>query len=207
MWYETHVDECIISHSGSSGKMEISAITQMFLRSMENYGIKYLTYIGNGTYTDSKTYKRILDAKPYRDTVITKKEWVGHVERRTGTWLRAVKKDKTNKGIGGIGPGKLADKVIRETMKFYVLAIRRHPDSLEDMKKEVWATYYHKCSSDENAWHQFCPEGEDGCFKWRKAKTKVYKHDQFHHGKPPLIPEVQVGMKYLLSKIYRNTNY
>lgn len=94
MWYETHVDECTINHAGSSGKMEISDITQMFLRSIEKYGVKYVTYIGDG---DSKTYKGILDAKPYGDTVVIKKECVGHVEKRMGTRLRAVKKDKTTK--------------------------------------------------------------------------------------------------------------
>ncbi|CAB3252833.1 unnamed protein product [Arctia plantaginis] len=111
-----------------------------------------------------------------------------------GTRLRAVKKDKTNKGIGGKGPGKLTDKVIQETTKFYGLAIRRHPDSLEDMKKEVWATYYHKCSSDKNPQHQFCPEGEDSSCKWRKAEAKN-ELDQFHHDKPHLISQVQVAIK------------
>ncbi|XP_015182595.1 PREDICTED: uncharacterized protein LOC107069635 isoform X2 [Polistes dominula] len=85
IWYESHVDECTINHSGSSSKMEISAITQMFSRSMEKYGVKYLTYIGNG---DSKTFKGILDAKPYGDTQVTKKECVGHVEKRMGTRFR-----------------------------------------------------------------------------------------------------------------------
>ena len=50
--------------------MEISATTKMFLRSMEKYGVKYLTYIGDG---DNKTYKGILDTKPNGDTVVTKK--------------------------------------------------------------------------------------------------------------------------------------
>lgn len=62
------------------------------------------------------------------------------------------------------------------------------------MKKEVWATYYHKCSSDKNPQHQFCPEGEDSWCKWRKAEAKN-ELDQFHHDKPPLIPEVQEAIK------------
>ncbi|XP_026471717.1 uncharacterized protein LOC113375996, partial [Ctenocephalides felis] len=191
MWYEMHVDECTINHSRSSGQMEISAITKMFLRSVEKYGVKYLTYIGDG---DSKTFKGMLDTKPYGDTAVTKKQCVSHVEKRMGTRLRAVKKDKTNKGIGGKGAGELTDKVIQEITKFYGLAIRRHPDLLEDMRKEVWATYYHKCSSDQNPQHQFCPEGEDSWCKWRKAEANN-ELDQFHHDKSPLIPQVQEAIK------------
>ncbi|CAH2097512.1 unnamed protein product [Euphydryas editha] len=54
--------------------------------------------------------------------------------------------------------------------------------------------YEWKCSSDENPQHQFCPEGEDSWCKWRKAEAKN-ELDQFHHDKPPLIPEVQVAIK------------
>ncbi|XP_046586024.1 uncharacterized protein LOC124292686 [Neodiprion lecontei] len=72
MWYESHVDKCTINHTGSSGKMEISAIVQMFARSLVKNEVKYLTYIGDG---DCKTCKGILDSKPYGKTAVTKKEW------------------------------------------------------------------------------------------------------------------------------------
>lgn len=65
---------------------------------------------------------------------------------------------KKNKGIGDKGPGKLTDKVIGELTTYYGLAIRRHPDSIEEMKKAIWATYYHKSSTD-NKPHQNCPSG------------------------------------------------
>lgn len=87
-WLENH-ENCGVNHSGSAGKMEIDAVVEMFSRSVEKHGVKYLTYIGDG---DSKTFKGILDAKPYADKTVVKKECVGHVEKRMGTRLRNAKK-------------------------------------------------------------------------------------------------------------------
>ena len=82
-WYEDHIEQCTINHVDSAGKMEVDAITKMFQNSEEKYGVKYTTFIGDG---DSKTFRDILDAKLYRDTVIVeKKECIEHVEKRMGT--------------------------------------------------------------------------------------------------------------------------
>lgn len=97
-----------------------------------------------------------------------------------GTRLRNVK--KANKGIGGKGAGKLTDKVIGELTKYYGLAIRRHPHSIAEMKKAIWATYYHKNSTDEKPQHMYCPSGSDSWCKWRKAEAnntlQNFSHDQ-----------------------------
>lgn len=65
---------------------------------------------------------------------------------------------------------------------YYGLAIRRNAHSAEDMKKEIWATYYHKISTDKKPQHQNCPVGTDSWCSWQKAKTlgdlKNYKHDK-----------------------------
>lgn len=190
LWFESHEAECSINHTGSSGKMEVDAIVQMSLRSIEKHGVKYLTYVGDG---DSKTFNGILKSEPYGEgEPVIKKECVGHVEKRMGTRLRNAK--KSNKGIGGKGAGKLTDKLINELTKFYGLAIRRHTDSIVEMKKEIWATFYHKCSTDENPQHQNCPAGEVSWCKWRKAEAVGELHD-FHHDKPPLTAETQKVIK------------
>lgn len=120
VWLQSHEAECSINHTGSSGKMEVDAIVQMFLRSEEKHGVKYLTYVGDG---DSKTFNGILKTEPYgEDQSVIKKECVGHVEKRMGTRFRNAKKN--NKGIGGKGAGKLTDKLINELTKFYGLGIR-----------------------------------------------------------------------------------
>lgn len=66
-WFTTHSKTCKINHKGSSGKIEVDGIKEMFMRSESLHQVKYINYIG-----DSKTYKSIIDAKPY-DTPIIKK--------------------------------------------------------------------------------------------------------------------------------------
>lgn len=55
------------------------------------------------------------------------------------------------KNIGG--KGKLTGKLIDELTIYYGLAIRRNTGSIKNMKKEIWATLYHKISTDENPQH------------------------------------------------------
>jgi len=47
IWLDTHDEECTINHEGSSGKMEVDAVIEMFSRSVETHGIKYVKYIGD----------------------------------------------------------------------------------------------------------------------------------------------------------------
>lgn len=183
-WIENHRESCTVNHSGSAGKMEVDAVQEMFSRSEELFGVKYKYYIGDG---DTKTFKALLDMDPYSDLKVEKKECVGHVEKRMGTRLRAAKKG--NKGISGKGPGKLTDKLIKDLTIYYGLAIRKHPNSVKNMKKAVWATFLHKCSTDNNPQHENCPEGSDSWCNWRVAEAtdelRNFKHD------PPLADNVQ----------------
>ena len=188
-WYETHAENCSINHDGSAGKMEIDAITEMFLTSKEKHGVRYSTYIGDG---DSKTFNGILAVNPYEgDVIVRKKECVGHIEKRMGPRLRNVKKG--NKGIGGKGTGKLTDKLIGELTKYYGLAIRRHPASVQEMKKEMWSTLYHKSSTDTKPQHQNCPPGETSWCKWRQAEAAGTLESFIH--KPPLNEKVLEVLK------------
>lgn len=124
-----HEESCTINHKGSAGKMEVDAILEMFGRSEEKYGVRYINYVGDG---DTKTFKAILDASPYEDVEVKKSECVGHVEKRMGSRLRNLK--KTAK-LGG--KGKLTDALIKKLTKYYGLAIRRNAQSKDDMKKEI----------------------------------------------------------------------
>ena len=65
--------------------MEVDSIVEMFERSDTLHGVKYINYIGDG---DSKTYAGIVNSSPYADTVVNKKECIGHVQKRMGTRLR-----------------------------------------------------------------------------------------------------------------------
>lgn len=57
--------------------MEVDAIVEMFKRLQNNYGVKYINYIGDG---DSKTYNGIISSVLYsNNTSIIKKECIEHI--------------------------------------------------------------------------------------------------------------------------------
>lgn len=80
---------------------------------------------------------------------------------------------------------QLTLKLIKNLSTYYGLAIRRNSDSVENMRKEIWAAYYHKNSTDENSQHSYCPVGEKSWCNWRKMEAaggndlKNFKHPPF----------------------------
>ena len=112
-----------------------------------------------------------------------------------GTQLRNVKKE--NKGLGG--RGKLTAKLIDELTVYYGLAIRRFPNSVEEMKNAIWATFFHKMSTDKKPQHDKCPSGIDSWCTWQKAKAdetlENYKH------KSPIPTDVQKAIRPVYEKL------
>lgn len=180
-WYAEHEEDCTKNHEGSAGKMEVDAVKEMFLRSEEKFGVKYGNYIGDG---DSKTFQAIININPYGDEfIVIKSECIGHVEKRMGTRLRNVKKKEK---LGG--KGKLTEALIKKLTTYYGLAIRRNINNIENMKKDIMATFYHMSSTNENPRHEYCPPGADSWCKWQKNKTTGT--NTFQHP-PPLDLRVQ----------------
>ncbi|XP_036148684.1 uncharacterized protein LOC118647819 [Monomorium pharaonis] len=195
-WEESHKDTCSITHEGNAGKMEVDGAVEMFARSEELHGVKYTSYIGDG---DCKTYKGIVESRPYGDDVlINKKECVGHVQKRMGARLRKVKKD--TKGLGG--KGKLTAKLIDELSVYYGLAIRRHKDSKEEMKTAIWATLKHKCSTDNNPQHDNCPPGPNSWCTWQVAKANNKLTEYVH--KPALHQDVIKAITPIYEELSRD---
>lgn len=94
-WFSEHQenDECNANHSGSAGKMEVEGVKEMFTRSVEQYGVMYEFYIGDG---DTKTFKELSDLKPYGDELqVKKKECVLHVKKRMYRRAKEAKKQLT----------------------------------------------------------------------------------------------------------------
>ncbi|XP_076667942.1 uncharacterized protein LOC143368768 [Andrena cerasifolii] len=85
-----------------------------------------------------------------------------------GIRLRAAKKAHT--GIGGKGVGKLTNVMITRLTQYYGMAIRRNPNSAEDMKKAVWATYYHMSSTDAHPHHVYCPKESELLIRPRQQR-------------------------------------
>ncbi|XP_071566884.1 uncharacterized protein [Temnothorax nylanderi] len=176
-WLESHEDVCTANHEGSSGRMEVNGIREMFLRSEDLHGVKYVNYVSDG---DSKTYKAIVDSVPY---AVTEKECINHIQERMGARLRWCKKQNMT-----LGRGTFTGKLIDELSTFYGLAIRRHQNSVDEMYKAIWATLYHKSSSDETPKHHYCPEGPESWCTWQKAKAAGQLSDYKH--KTPLSDDV-----------------
>ncbi|GFU90417.1 uncharacterized protein TNCV_3948471 [Trichonephila clavipes] len=128
--------------------------------------------------------------QPCGDTDIKKLECIGHVKRRMGTRLRAFKlkmKGKTlikrQKTLGG--HGRLTDVEIDKLQRYYGLAIRNNTDSINSMKRAIWATYFLRAYTDVYPQHDMCPTNEDTRCGYNRAITtgeaykhiyKVYKH-------------------------------
>ena len=104
-WLEQHLPNCTANHKGSAASMECSGLLDIYERSEEKYGAKYVEYIGDG---DSKSYKTIQEVMPYGPHI--------NIQQRMGTHLRNLKKKLSGKkledakGIGGAG--RLMDFVI-----------------------------------------------------------------------------------------------
>lgn len=88
----------------------------------------------------------------------------------------------------------LTGKVMKDMSAHYSLAIQRNPDSLENMKKEIWAGFYHKISTDALPQHEKC--NPEWC-KYLKAKAD---NTPFMH-KPALSAEVQELVKPVFEKL------
>ncbi|GFX49109.1 uncharacterized protein TNCV_3077271 [Trichonephila clavipes] len=158
------------NHNGSAGMMETVGMVRIFQRSLSHRSVRYTSYIGDG---DSKTFSSITASNPYgEDITVSKIECVGHVQKRMGTRLRKLKqmnsKLSDGKSIGG--KRRLTDRMIDLITTYYGNAIRQNKTCLSDMRKAVWAVYFHIRSSDEEPLHSFCPVGPNS---WCKYQNQV----------------------------------
>lgn len=141
----------------------------MFRRSVEQYGVMYECYVGDG---DSKTFKRLEESEPYGEAVkIKKKACVLHVGKsiyRRGKEakknhakikkaLEAQKREALERGEE-VPKKKKAQKSKQPVVKslkfteaqlsllssYFKKAVLTHPDSVPDMKNAILASLYHK---------------------------------------------------------------
>jgi hypothetical protein len=150
---------CTLNYSGSSSGMEVVGAKAMLGRSIATRQLRYTCYYGDG---DSKAFKSIEDI--YGDDKVIKMECVGHVQKRVGTRLRKLKKDKT--GLGG--KGRLTNFTVDRLQNYYGIAIRSNVNDLEGMKKAILASLFHVASSKEKDYHSHCP---DGASSWCRFKA------------------------------------
>lgn len=177
-WKLRHKPHCVKNHSGSSGKMEVDGMKKIFERSISGRNAKYVKYIGDG---DTKTFPELQSVAPY---AVEKVECVGHIQKRMGTRLRKLKLlnrgKKLSDGKSISGKNRLTDKLIDKFTTYYGNAIRGNSNSVQDMRKNIWAIYCHYRSTDEEPMHYFCPTGATSWCDYQKAvlsgKVLLYKH-------------------------------
>ena len=78
----------------------------------------------------------------------------------------------------------LTGKLMKSISLYYGLAIQQNPDSIENMRKAIWAIFYHQISTNENPRHEYC--SIDWC-KYLKAQAE---NTTFNH-KAALSDEMQ----------------
>ncbi|GFY24795.1 uncharacterized protein TNCV_2689861 [Trichonephila clavipes] len=136
----------------------MSGVLSIFQRSKTSRKACYTQYLGDG---DSKGFLTIKEAKVYGDTEVEKLECVGHVQKRMGTRLRNIlkmsKDIKLSDGKNISGRGRLTLKEVDSIQHYYGLAIRKKLSFVEDMKRAIWAIYFHKLSTEDNPQHALCP--------------------------------------------------
>ena len=84
--------------------MESTGALSIFKRSLENYGLRYLNYYGNG---DSKSFQSVENV--YEGAKVVKYKCIGHYQKRVGNRLRKLR--LRVKGLGGKAKAKKEDKV------------------------------------------------------------------------------------------------
>lgn len=124
--------------------------------------VRYTKCLGDG---DTKGFLAVEDLDIYEDVIISKRECIGHIQKCMGSRLRKLK--TKIKGVK-LPDGKLlsvknqlTDAIINQLQNYYSLTIRRNTHSLQEMKKAVWALFYHKISTDDSPHHGLCPKGHD----------------------------------------------
>ncbi|GFS78880.1 uncharacterized protein TNCV_4341481 [Trichonephila clavipes] len=157
-------------------------------------------YLGNSGGMEVEAYKAVLESKPYKDVNIEKLECVGHVEKRMGTRLRALKlklKGKKLEDKKSLGDrNRLTDAEIDKLQRYYGLAIRNNSGNLSAMKQAIWAIFFHKISTDLNPQHGLCPLGDDSWCGYNRSKLKgdTYKHE---HNLP-------IAIMHCIKKVFKD---
>ncbi|GFV79862.1 uncharacterized protein TNCV_1726871 [Trichonephila clavipes] len=129
-------------------------VLSIFQRSETSRKACYTQYLGDG---DSKGFLTIKEAKVYGDTEVKKLECVGHVQKRRG---------------------RLTLTEVDSIQHYYGLAIHKNLSSVEDMKRAIWAIYFHKLSTEDNPQHALCPLGED---RWCGYNRSIVTEEFYIH--------------------------
>ncbi|GFX10997.1 uncharacterized protein TNCV_512571 [Trichonephila clavipes] len=139
---------------GFSGEWNVGVLS-IFQRSETSRKACYTQYLGDG---NSKGFLTIKEAKVYGDTEVEKLECVGHVQKYGHKARKHSKNEQKELSyqMGKIFRRGLTLKEVDSIQHYYGLAIRKNLSSVEDMKRAIWAIYFHKLSTEDNPQHALC---------------------------------------------------
>ncbi|GFW35520.1 uncharacterized protein TNCV_3071481 [Trichonephila clavipes] len=154
--------------------MESEGALRIFSRSLPNYNVRYVQYLGDG---DSKGFLRVQESNIYGDefpvekedgskTESPKEQFKIHqaVRQQTDIWMRKADRCRNSSAA-----------------KYYGLAIRRNVGkSVADMSKSIWAIYFINCRQMKNPQHALCPMGEESWCGYNKSIVSGEKYTHKH---------------------------
>ncbi|XP_077500045.1 uncharacterized protein LOC144110831 [Amblyomma americanum] len=155
--------------SSKPGEMEVEAARILFSRSLEKYGLRYVTMLCDG---DSHAFNNLQEAKAYGYVQIQKEDCTNHVSKRMGTALRNLVHKKKENRPSLSGKGKLTGELITKLTMYYGWALKTHQGDIEKMHNAVLATYHHVTSTDAETNHGLCPQGQESWCKYNQALAK-----------------------------------
>lgn len=119
-----HQNTYLANFSGSIGNMEVTGKVNIFRRSVPNYNVRYIEYLGN---SGCKAYIEVCNSVPYGNNMkIQEIECVGHIQKRMGPRLKM----KQNKPV--LPDGSKAGEKNQLTNA-----------AILQMQIVVWAEYFH----------------------------------------------------------------
>ena len=198
VWKVDHENNCQLNHEGSASSMESAAAVSIFSRSVENYGLRYLKYFGDG---DSSSFSAVENVYP--DTKVVKFECLGHYQKRVGNRLRKLR--VRVKGLGGKAKGKeilnktqdgritkvttkakgkLTDHAIDMLQNYFGIALRSGAKTVPELKTALLASFFHPASSEGCNYHTYCPATKDSWCQYQRDLingTNLYKPGKGFH--------------------------
>lgn len=66
---------------------------------------------------------------------------------------------------------KLTEAVLSKLSTYFKKAVLDNPDSVPDMKNAILSSFFHKCSTDAEPQHDYCPAGNTSWCDYRKAEA------------------------------------
>lgn len=93
-------------------------------------------------------------------------------------------------GLPLSGKGRLSEKDIDSLQVYYGKAIRENVDSLDNIRRAVWAIYFHKLSTDAKPQHGLCPKEPSSWCGYNRSLVEGSETYSHKHNIPEAVMDV-----------------